>query len=583
MPSVITHFKILDETKQRLPNNSTARQLIERHPEFAYWGSIGPDFLFFYPRDWQGPIENFFNFIYEFDDLTKDIFKFFKLISDAKRRTGDYISGGLYTEILNTAHSIQATILSSLAKNVVGKIDFYEFVIPPFATNIAANKINEWWWIDVAHHRLTANYARKLFENCGQNRQLKAYAYGYITHIGADVIGHPFVNTICGGPYRTQWRRHSFIEKAYDTYVWNIKHNESISKSQAYKRIIFNNVNELPNSLADLISKTLNDVYGHLNMVKGVPDRESVKTMYLLFLKWLKASTSRGLLNLPPPENFDWFDLDEEIRKKLEDPMKNRPKIGTPPDVDETDFKKAKRFLSSLLEFCTWIIDTIVKYLTLPQSLLARLSTTALRYLLWLVQKLIYELYDKLKLAMSLGGYTYPEPHHLSQYYQSIITPNVGRYTDFKFPWKHASHSEQTYHMVHPQDFFARDFNYLEDFETKPFGSFGNKEIIGDPLKVFFGSITSDFSEHFRSCDLAKSKLLDFIGRRTLPMPLGSCTDLSLELIKRFENNSTADIPNWNLDGDRGMGWPTWTTNTQTSTVKPDNEWRDYNDFKFDC
>lgn len=47
-----------------------------------------------------------------------------------------------------------------------------------------------------------------------------AYAYGYLTSYAANVAGSPFVNSIVGGPYRTQWWRHRWINNYVDAWVY---------------------------------------------------------------------------------------------------------------------------------------------------------------------------------------------------------------------------------------------------------------------------------------------------------------------------------------------------------------------------
>jgi len=49
--------------------------------------------------------------------------------------------------------------------------------------------------------------------------QFLAFTLGYITHLGTDTVGHSFVNTQCGGPFRNHPQRHHLIENHID--AWN--------------------------------------------------------------------------------------------------------------------------------------------------------------------------------------------------------------------------------------------------------------------------------------------------------------------------------------------------------------------------
>ncbi len=46
-----------------------------------------------------------------------------------------------------------------------------------------------------------------------------AFALGWMTHVGTDVTGHPFVNEKSGGPFRLHWQRHHLVENHLDAFV----------------------------------------------------------------------------------------------------------------------------------------------------------------------------------------------------------------------------------------------------------------------------------------------------------------------------------------------------------------------------
>jgi len=61
---------------------------------------------------------------------------------------------------------------------------------------------------------------RELFEQSRGNHNLRAFAYGYLSHYVTDVVGHPFVNQVVGAPWRMYWQRHHLVENFIDAYVW---------------------------------------------------------------------------------------------------------------------------------------------------------------------------------------------------------------------------------------------------------------------------------------------------------------------------------------------------------------------------
>jgi hypothetical protein len=75
---------------------------------------------------------------------------------------------------------------------------------------------------DLLHWRRTGTFLRVLVETGQASGDLRreAYAYGYLTSYAGKVCGSPFVNSIVGGPYRTQWWRHRYINNHVDAWVF---------------------------------------------------------------------------------------------------------------------------------------------------------------------------------------------------------------------------------------------------------------------------------------------------------------------------------------------------------------------------
>ncbi len=82
-------------------------------------------------------------------------------------------------------------------------------------------------WGDMLHYRRTTLIAKNLIRQAEALRatdqakceQMLALAFGWLTHVGGDTIGHSFVNTQCGGPFRNHPTRHHLIENHID--AWN--------------------------------------------------------------------------------------------------------------------------------------------------------------------------------------------------------------------------------------------------------------------------------------------------------------------------------------------------------------------------
>jgi hypothetical protein len=50
-------------------------------------------------------------------------------------------------------------------------------------------------------------------------QEFRAYAYGYVISYAANVCGNPYINSIVGGPYRTEWWRYRWVSNFIDAWV----------------------------------------------------------------------------------------------------------------------------------------------------------------------------------------------------------------------------------------------------------------------------------------------------------------------------------------------------------------------------
>lgn len=243
MPKYGTHKVVLDETLSRLPTEY--RTLMEQHMAAANLGAIGPD-LFFFSKEYPS-----FHVIME---IAKTIKKIIGIIDDIKapfewfneniiEKISDYRPGDLLDKIFDTQNKCkeyedQLELLETKTLDLFSamkftlKVDGFVYVIDViddsenvpnvidavfrkfFEPELQSNgDLNTWKWFDMLHYRETGTFAQNLWKVAkdGSDQQ-KAYTLGYLTHIATDVVGHAYVNTIVGGPYRTHIWRHVTVE-----------------------------------------------------------------------------------------------------------------------------------------------------------------------------------------------------------------------------------------------------------------------------------------------------------------------------------------------------------------------------------
>jgi hypothetical protein len=230
MPQFGIHLKTLDNTIEKLES------IDEKYADFfdnqrkmimARWGAIGPDVFFwsFYERNrGNEAIENTIFLGYRIMEPFDEIKKILDPIGDNKEKIKDFISGGVddvIKQMNKIISSLKAVIIGGTVAECFDFVSWFELAL--------AKGQNEpdWYWFDMLHYRNTGEFAKNLLmlaneESDQQTREmLIAYALGYMTHLSTDILGHPYVNRFCGGPYRTQWHRHHLGENCMDTWAWD--------------------------------------------------------------------------------------------------------------------------------------------------------------------------------------------------------------------------------------------------------------------------------------------------------------------------------------------------------------------------
>lgn len=555
MPAAITHLLLAEKIAAELP---LGRQRTLLGTNAAYWGSMGPDYLFFYSKDWP-TASKFIRLHFEINDFFRDIKSFFDLIQNTSAKINDWLTGGLAGELTKTAQYLKTTINALVTESITGNDDYFERFRPPIAKWQA---IDEWFWMDLCHHQRTGDYAKWLCSNARGDLQ-EAYALGYLTHIAGDVAVHPYVNLICGGPYRRHFRRHVTIEKFHDAHILRKWKGKSVSDSKLHTWIELSNPIKMPSDLAKFIADSLAATYGPFNLKSPVPKEDDIQQMYFHFHEWLEGATSLSGLTLPAPPPFKFIDVPNDIKKLFTPP----PAVVDPFSGGTSDWLA---FLRSLLAFILWAMEMVVMIVSLPLHFAAAVLTAPARYFLWLVQKELYEAYAKSRLALALSGYMHPDYTDLP-YLQEVVTPQHMELISWGGPFAETTKSaDQTYHLVHPHQRYPNAKEspdsdlYLEyNDELKLYGVdksdprpffdvesalVGQLKANSNELKLAFLQLPSQTLPSMIRKHIAKEKMNTF----------GSARSLGVYLVQRYGQ----DVPNWNLDGDRGYGWPVWLENS---------------------
>lgn len=266
MPKFGAHFIIADEARARAPWNFP----VSNEQAFKL-GAIGPDTTLFLldpatsNPDLRKGISTALSVLETIQDIKQDISDIVAEFSRPIDELGDWLTGGLYGDIKYTVNvsidalfsaaklglawgvgtinlknpifgqlqDLPADFLNDPAKAmqnwVVDSVDTFGFpfrmfghpytIDPGYFSGQPVGVYDEWWWMDLLHYRRTGLFAERLLANASTDAQ-RSYALGYLTHVGGDICGHPYINARVRGPYRNHAYRHIVLETLADTWLW---------------------------------------------------------------------------------------------------------------------------------------------------------------------------------------------------------------------------------------------------------------------------------------------------------------------------------------------------------------------------
>jgi hypothetical protein len=588
MPGPIVHLVV----QQRLPNalkelkGEQYATLLSKDPcsPYAAFGSMGPDYLFFSLKEYGTPLDELVNFVFGVYDSLEPLIDFYETyVEPVKQGLEDAISAvdqalfkGLISQIKQTADLTVATAEKAVEVLVVKNIDLFY----PFYPKLQKGEPeDQWYWCDYLHYRRTGKFCSNMWQLSQGDDDLLRYCLGYASHIGTDVAGHPFVNAIVGGPFRMHWHRHKLVENWIDAYARNYYPDSSqvisclnlgshdtyianaISGSYYYRLCEFPD-GKLPKKLGNLVLKAMHSTY------QGVKHpvtfaHEDLDTAYRLWLKWFEWATTIGKAVKPtpvPPPGAATVSLIHDYWSKM-------PKYKGGSGTGGSSGFSIWGFFAAIWEFIKWLAEalwyTFEWIITHAWDIVTLPFTEALALLKWLLYQIqlgIYNIYDWLRFMLVMGGYLYPEPEDLSKhpYGKALLNTSYvqlmgGPAASFStYPRRqdiHDLHGPMEHHLTYPGT--PQELKHAEP-APNPFH--------GQYPQVF---ITQSHSwnpniEQLYACKGPYGTNPDYthyIDQNTWnSTQFGSALWYTARLIVGHMTN----LPNLNLDGDRGYAWKTW-------------------------
>jgi hypothetical protein len=437
------------------------------HPNFTAMGAMGPDLFFFLPdfRD-VGDIQlssvlvrilEFLEGVYE--ALDPYISKYEKYLGPIVEDTAEELSrltGGLSESVGNITGELGSILTTALANLVTQQRDWWSFF------SLGLNKgydEQSFFWSDMLHYRQTGEFGQRLWAGAlvAEDRQLQAYALGYLSHLATDTVGHAFVNQVAGGPFRLHWQRHHLVENHADAYWYLLDPDpgsprqtggyDQLTESALYYDIAFaeddNGVvsrpalpggntlrdkwvrrrlldidSELPEEVAELLIDAMTEAfYGeggkHPKILRdndGRPNTPLVQEAYRLFWRYLKIATVDGFGHEPPPP--------PDLFPNLDFPTPSDPaEDGPPGDDDGGDFwDDLLDFILAVVNVLAYIVEVAVYLATLPWAILADIITYPFRLALYYALELpLYYLLKTFRSVLVRTGYVLPMADEIDQ------------------------------------------------------------------------------------------------------------------------------------------------------------------------
>lgn len=590
MPGPAIHHLIAKEVVKALKATSDPSHLpflndLEGDLAAAFYlGSQGPDFLFFNTKDIHPIVKKFVDLYLDITDFIEDIKEKIMEVIPQELKDAVEILGDVYDDI--EARSSTLTEISQLlteAKNLIDLlISTITIKIEEFLTenieifDLLKNPVQDgqdfkdWWWFDTLHYRRTGQYTQTLLNKSQPGSLEHAYALGYLTHYLADIVGHPFVNIVSGGPYRTHAKRHKLIEnhhdvKAYQKYTGG---EEFIQSKLGEEYIIRGDEKKLPKHLNTFILSSIKEVYFNKDgksLYGKEMNPDDLNDAYRLWLYWFRKSTNA--LDLPKPEPYSFTDEIAEVWDTLVDNLED---LGS---SIADGFSGNAGILGIFKALATAILAPFLAAAAIVDAVLGAITTLGaapIRFMISLAYEELYNAYMNLHQAVVLNGFGFPFNSQLSHYsiqhlYHSsskdVLNHNALSLLHY-YPTKKFSlpGMECESHLVYPfpvktniegdKCTGAPKLYYVMEFSDYMNGSIHFNRDYYEYLKKFIEKSDLDNEHELES-------KFEQLSAMTHNESLGSAVNLSCILYKDFLNK-TLELADFNLDADKGVGFKTW-------------------------
>ena len=602
MPGIPSHILMAEEIANKLSpkRDGVLMKSILSSPKFYRLGAVGPDLLFF-AADYEdtshailGQILSFYDevigpFVDLYEEYIKPVAAAIEAVDEGIDSVLDELTCGLTGTIGSEIDSLMDRLIqygSFFVLDTFSKtINAFDEMQPPIQKG---EDEKSWFWFDMLHYRRTGAFLRNMWDLSTTDNQ-RAYVLGYATHIAADVAGHPYVNAVVGGPYRSHNQRHHFAENILDVWLYDKLRNENLCESELHLKLPHGNeIDELGLLLGVLEGATdapedLHEVFAMIHQAMQatfqdpvLPERissrylsvEDLNTSHWFLLAALKAMTS-GRIPAPPVPGEEELDAINEAIQDFWDNLTHPPAPSpNPPDLcfdfwsDDCDFSienltKWLEYLwdtiSYIGELLWWVASLMKDLFDILNCTITAPAKTLIRAHLWLIQSALHSAIEELREALVLAALIHPDRdwihnHPLAKQVTEVGPKSLRDAIAGNYPHRAQSSNE---------GFLAYPATPVE----KPI-TVACPHSIGETLEDAFSDVGSAAlrEQYAAAKSPGETRVLEF---STFSGASGSFDDSmgsTIQIARALMHNLLGDSvpPDWNLDADRGYGYKSW-------------------------
>lgn len=608
MPGIASHVLIADVIADKVPHRGKDDDLfllLNAHRSEYLFGAIAPDMLVLAPDfgDWSVLLLRLLTDFYDrvigpvsdlYDTYLRPIEEGLEDIEDEIHKELDEVTCGLVSGLGGIAEEVTAEteefVRTAFLYLATDTINAFDLLVPPIQKGEDIDGMRGsgsgpqgWTWFDMVHYRHTGDLIRNMWQNATEPSQ-QAFVLGWATHYAADTVGHAAVNAMVGGPYRSHNQRHHFVENLLDTELFDLLRDEEVLDSKIYQHLprakelgrsstlemALQEIGNVPDALepiCDLLDQSIRQTYPTppRRITGGYLDATQLYGAYWYTLIALMVTTSSGVLSPPEPPAEEYLEHIRNAFDELAETAQNPPDApGAPPpfcadfwsDGCSFDVSNVEEWLDYAGQVVCWMGEVVAWFAQMVADLIDSLNClvtgvvlTIIRAGLWVVHYSLYSGLSILREGMVLNAlmppdrlwlHTHPLASSTLNFDRGLEDMSVGMYPRQARP-SNAGFQEYPDTPVEPTPTIAAPHDLIQETASFVMGAVEQPDL------------QTEFAE---SVDPRETKRIE---SRNQQLGFASVETLSRQVMQSLVDGGTVELPDWNMDADRGYGYLNWT------------------------